>query len=226
MYEPDDDGERAVHDQLVALVDGTARPAADDAPKEERARDWLDDIIDSDATAPAEEPEAEAAPEPRAWWSHKRSGANTSAPQQPEETEARSDSEDAEEPEEPRDTPRAFEPQPGYWPRPHIPAAVTRTWDRSETAISPKTRSFLYNASAAGAGWALGLYHQFAWALNDCGTSTGISGALVLGIGGSLLIAHVWDRRTRHWWPGIAWAARIPLATAMLALALYAPASV
>jgi hypothetical protein len=35
----------------------------------------------------------------------------------------------------------------------------------------------------------------------------------------------VWDRRTRHWWPGIAWAARIPLATAVLAVALWAPAA-
>jgi hypothetical protein len=35
----------------------------------------------------------------------------------------------------------------------------------------------------------------------------------------------VWDRRTRHWWPGLAWAARIPLATAITALALWAPAA-
>jgi hypothetical protein len=81
----------------------------------------------------------------------------------------------------------------------------------------------LYNASAAGAGWGLGLYHQFAGAIADCGSTTSIGGALVLGVGGCLLIAHVWDRRTRHWWPGIAWAARIPLATALVAVALWAP---
>ncbi|MFI7293987.1 hypothetical protein [Streptomyces sp. NPDC050121] len=116
-------------------------------------------------------------------------------------------------------------PQPDYWPRPHIPVALTATPERAAAAISPKTRAALYNASAAGAGWGLGLYQPCAAALADCGTNYSTSGALVLGIGGCLLIAHVWDRRTRHWWPGIAWAARIPLATTILALALWAPAA-
>lgn len=106
-----------------------------------------------------------------------------------------------------------------------MPAIVTRTRDRADAALSPKTRTALYNISAAGAGWVLGLYQQMAAALADCGDNYSIGGALVLGIGGCLLIAHVWDRRTRNWWPGIAWAARIPLATAMAALALWAPAA-
>lgn len=118
-----------------------------------------------------------------------------------------------------------FAPQPGYWPRPHMPAAVTRIPDQAAAAVSPGTRRLLYNASAAAAGWALGLYHQFAGAIADCGTNYSIGGTLVLGTGGTLLIAHLWDRRTRHWWPGIAWCARIPLATAILALALWAPAA-
>ncbi len=118
-----------------------------------------------------------------------------------------------------------FQPQPDYWPRPHIPAILTQPRERATAAISPKTRRFLYNASAAGTGWLLGLYQQFASAIADCGHQTSIAGALTLGIGGTALIAHLWDRRTRHWWPGIAWAARIPLATALVALALYAPAA-
>jgi hypothetical protein len=116
-------------------------------------------------------------------------------------------------------------PQPGYYPHPHMPAVVTRTRDRADAALSTRTRHFLYNASASGAGWGLGLYHQFAGAIADCGARYSISGALVLGIGGCLVIAHVWDRHTRHWWPGIAWVARIPLATALTALALWAPAA-
>ncbi|WP_141713807.1 hypothetical protein [Streptomyces sp. AVP053U2] len=113
--------------------------------------------------------------------------------------------------------------QPGYYPRPHPPAWLTEAPAR--IPLSPKTRAALYNASAAGTGWALGLYDPFAGALASCGTDFSISGALVLGTGGCLLIAHLWDRRTRHWWPGLAWAARIPLATAVLALALWAPAA-
>ncbi|MEV7389603.1 hypothetical protein [Streptomyces sp. NPDC091215] len=121
--------------------------------------------------------------------------------------------------------PAAFTPAPDYWPHPHIPAVFVTAPERAAAAISPRTRRLLYNASAAGAGWGLGLYSKFAWALNDCGTSQGVTAALTLGVGASLVIAHFWDRRTRHWWPGIAWAARIPLATALLALALYAPAA-
>lgn len=147
------------------------------------------------------------------WWGPKPT------PPAPEPVEA--DTPDADE----FDRPAPFAPQPDYWPRPHVPAAVTRIPERATAAISPGTRRLLYNASAAGAGWALGLYQQFAGAIADCGQQTSIGGALVLGVGGSLLIAHVWDRRTRHWWPGIAWCARIPLATAVLALALWAPAA-
>jgi hypothetical protein len=118
-----------------------------------------------------------------------------------------------------------FAPAPDYYPRPHMPAAIVSIPDRAAAALSPKTRRALYNASAAGAGWGLGLYQQCAAALADCGQQYSISGALTLGVGTCLIVAHVWDRRTRHWWPGIAWAARIPLATAILALALWAPAA-
>jgi len=119
--------------------------------------------------------------------------------------------------------PGRFTPQPDYWPRPHLPDALTHLPARA--AISPKTRAALYNASAAGAGWGLGLYQQCAASLADCGQRYSTSGALTLGIGACLLVAHVWDRRTRHWWVGLAWAARIPLATTILALALWAPAA-
>jgi hypothetical protein len=124
-----------------------------------------------------------------------------------------------------KDTGPVFAPAPDYYPRPHMPATIVSIPDRAAAAISPKTRAALYNASAAGAGWGLGLYQQCAHALADCGQQYSISGALVLGVGATLLVAHVWDRRTRHWWPGIAWAARIPLATLILALALWAPAT-
>lgn len=115
-----------------------------------------------------------------------------------------------------------FTPQPGYYPHLHAPVFITQAPDR--IALSDKTRAGLYNASAAGAGWAFGLYDPLAAALADCGHDS-TAGALVLGTSTCLLIAHTWDRRTRHWWPGIAWAARIPLATAVLVLALWAPAA-
>lgn len=147
----------------------------------------------------------DADPPPEDWWK-----TSTPEPDEPEQEQP--------------DRPAPFAPQPDYWPRPHLPAAVTRIPDQAATAISPRTRKALYNATAAGAGWGLGLYQQFAGAITDCGQQTSFSGALTLGVGGCLLIAHVWDRRTRHWQPALlAWAARIPLATALLALALWAP---
>lgn len=162
-----------------------------------RPRDWLDDVLDDNAApAPVEPAEPDDEPEP-----------------QPDEDET-----------DPADKPHTFQPQPDYWPRPRLPAAITHIPDQATNAISHSTRRLLYNASAAGAGWALGLYQPLAHAIADCGT-TSIGGTLVLGIGGTALIAHLWDRRTRHWWPGIAWCARIPLATAVLALALWAPAA-
>ena len=178
----------------------TGDPAAAVPPKPTAPpRDWLDDILDSNKPVPVPAP--------------------TPGPEPDEE----SDQDDSEDKSEGR--PRAFEPEPGYWPRPHLPATLTHIPDRAEAAISHGTRRLLYNATAAGAGWGLGLYGQFADVLADCG-ATSIGGALVLGVGSTALIAHVWDRRTRHWQPGLlAWCARIPLATAVLALALWAPAA-
>lgn len=180
---------------------GHPQPAVPPKPAA-RPRDWLDDILDADDAPTNVKPG--------------RALEKKNAPEQEEP---------AAEPEEQPGGPRPFEAQPDYWPRPHMPAVVHRQRERAEAAVSPGTRRLLYNASAAGTGWILGLYQQFAGALADCGTRYSISGALVLGAGGIALIAHVWDRRTRHWWPGIAWAARIPLATAVLALALWAPAA-
>lgn len=162
-----------------------------------RPRDWLDELLDGGPPAP--KPASEPDDEPR---------------QEPEE-EPNEDAGQA-------DQPRAFQPQPDYWPQPHAPAFITEA--NARPAVSAGTRKLLYNATAAGAGWGLGLYQEFADAIADCGQQS-IGGALVLSAVGILLIAHLWDRRTRHWWPGIAWVARIPLATALLAVALWAPAA-
>jgi len=155
-------------------------------------------------------------PETGDWWNDLyRDDATKPAKQPPADDE----------PDDAPDGPGWFAPQPDYYPHPHLPAALTHAPERAAAALSPKTRAALYNISAAAAGWGLGLYHQCAHAIADCGQQTSTAGGLTLGIGACLLIAHLWDRRTRHWWPGIAWAARIPLATTVVALALWAPAA-
>ncbi len=115
---------------------------------------------------------------------------------------------------------RWFRRDAGYWPRPSLPSLPERT------ALSPGTRRLIYNVSAAGVGWWCGLAPEIRGWIEDCGRSTSIGGALTLGGGICLGLAVFWDSRTRHWQPGpLAWVARIPLASAITALALYAPAS-
>ncbi len=195
----------------------------DAQPPTEDPDGWWDDLYAD------EQPKPRRAPRMPDWWKPKPATMPAGDAAEPADEEPAEEPEASPDPDpDPSDTDPEpsvwWMPQPDYWPRPRMPEAVTHSRERAEAAISPRTRRILYNASAAGAGWGLGLYQQFADALADCGT-TSIGGALVLGVGGTLLIAHVWDRRTRHWWPGIAWCARIPLATAVLALALWAPAA-
>lgn len=181
-----------------------------------------DDLTDPAWDEPDQPPPAPRRRAPRMpdWWKPKPTDLTTDDA----DDEPATDDADDEPAEEVMPEPgRWWTAQPDYYPRPHTPAALTHARDRAETAISPRTRRALYDATAAGTGWLLGLYRLFATALDDCGTHYSTAGALVLGIGGCAVIAHVWDRRTRHWWPGIAWAARIPLATAILALAIWAP---
>ncbi|MEU2134921.1 hypothetical protein [Streptomyces sp. NPDC018352] len=116
-------------------------------------------------------------------------------------------------------------PAESYYPKPRNPLSPAADGELPKRALSAGTLRLLANAGAAGAGYVLGLTPMFwAW-IEECGESTSIGGALFLGGSICLAIGHFWDRRTRHWYPGLAWAARIPLASAITALALYAPAS-
>lgn len=157
------------------------------------------------------------------WWSRKPGPTTPTELSAAEGDEPSADGEAAP-PTEADETARPtwFQPAPDYYPRPHVPALPEV---RAPVAFSEKSKAGLYNAAAAGAGWGLGLLDLLRGWITECGAEFSVGGALVLGVGGCLAIAHVWDRRTRLWWNGIAWAARIPLATAVLAVALYAPAS-
>ncbi len=92
--------------------------------------------------------------------------------------------------------------------------------------LNPRARRLLYNGSAAGLGWYLHIGPPIKHAIESCGREAGIGASLVLGVGICGVIAVVVDRRTRHWWPPLAWVCRAPLASAVLALCLYAPASI
>lgn len=121
--------------------------------------------------------------------------------------------------------------EPGWEdaPRPDesTPAAVRRSRQRQEinavwAGLERRTRWLLSTSAGAGCGWFLDLEQAMSGWIADCARDQGQTAGLILGAGlvaaGSYLVY-----RARGWWPPLAWCCRIPLATALLALALYAP---
>jgi hypothetical protein len=97
----------------------------------------------------------------------------------------------------------------------------------AHTDFARRRRNLLYSGSAAALGWGLGLEGRCHDLIAECGTSTGSPLAAVILGGGLVAVAiALIDRRTRHWYLPLAWACRIPAASAVVALALYSPAVV
>lgn len=86
-----------------------------------------------------------------------------------------------------------------------------------------RTRWFLYTGSAAAAGYVVGLVPLMNGWIASCGHDTSPRAALILGLGIATAAAVLIDQRTRRWWGPLPWLCRIPLASAVLALLLYAP---
>lgn len=161
-----------------------------------RPRDWLDEILDS----PAPAPQAPAAPQAA---------------------------------EEPAPRPEA-EPQPKKRKKGGSKRAKAQTapigWDNSPRqslldawdGISPRTRWLIHHATAAAAGWPIGLV---GWGSNTAawfaaGHWTAPSAWVLYGLG---LCAISLYRRARTWaWP-VAWAAAIPVSSVTAGVLLYAP---
>lgn len=102
--------------------------------------------------------------------------------------------------------------------------AGTARIQQAYRAFPGRARWLVYNGGAAGAGWELRLVQPVHGFLVGCGQQTGDQvAAVILGAGICGLIAWRWDTRTRHWWGPLPWLCRIPLASAVLALGLYAP---
>jgi hypothetical protein len=206
--------ERRARLNLLRALDG-ARPV----PPPPRTRDWLDDIID-DREPPA--PARPVAPRLPDW--RKRETADLIPPaeslpepvavagtvgEQPEE--AASDVEG-----------EPVKPRPRRDPHRYLPIPTDRV-HHAYAGLPARARAVLYTGGAAGLGWAFGLPQTMHSWIADCGHDQGPTAGLVLGAGLILACAVLVDRRTRGWWPPLAWVCRIPLASALLALALYAP---
>lgn len=215
---PGADERRARLILLRALDGGRPAPA--------RGRDWLDDILDDRPTPAGPPPVAPRLPD---WRKGETADLTPPAPVQPPvEPAEQPHSEAAQDPQDPpADDPADDAPAP-VKQRPHAPAG--RTLDpaikharHTIGQLPARTRALAYTGSAAGAGWLFGLPQQFESWITECGHDTGTSGALALGAGLVLACGVLVDRRTRHWWGPLPWLCRIPLASAILSLALYAP---
>jgi hypothetical protein len=112
-----------------------------------------------------------------------------------------------------------------------LPTAEDAAEARRDIVRSRRARAALYNATAAAAGL-LPAAAGATWTLP--GTVTGwldniaaeasIGGALVIGAGLAALVWAVWDRRTRTLPAWAAWTCRIPLASVVAGVLLWAPA--
>lgn len=176
----------------------------------ETRTDWWDRLYDpsvGDTASAAEQP-------PRGWW--------RTTPQEPEMgPESGVELDDAERWVPPSAPEQESAPEPSRRGE-RVGAAVQAA---TEGLIRPRARRLLfYSAPAAGVGWWAGLGPALR---NDvlaaCGAEASVGAALFLGAGVCALTYMAVDRRTRGWWPPLAWVCHIPYATAVAALLLYAP---
>ncbi|MGW5352190.1 hypothetical protein ACWERV_16975 [Streptomyces sp. NPDC004031] len=215
--------ERRARLNLLRVLDG-ARPTPPPPPlppagEGERTRDWLDEILDD---RPAPPPAAPRLPD----WRRREPLLDASRkPVDVPEPDADEDDLDDEPAGGWEDVGQPPEPatKPGTVPVPRPAAPAVRRAHAAYAGLPARVRVLLYTGSAAGAGWALGAEPLFGGWIAACGHDTSTGGALALGTGLITATAVLVDRRTRGWWPPLAWACRIPLASALLALALYAP---
>lgn len=166
-----------------------------------RPRDWLDDILDDNTTPDTPDPVSDPG------GSETQSEPATSTDTDPDTTD------DA-------PTPNPHRGRPAYrQPNPHTPRqSLTEAWGQ----VPPRLRWLAYHATAATAGWQLGLVD---WATNTtawfaAGHWTASSAWVLYGLG---LCAVGLYRRARTWaWPA-AWLAAVPVSSTVVGVLLYAP---
>lgn len=109
------------------------------------------------------------------------------------------------------------------------PQAVRRSKTRPSRRVQAefaglerRMRWLLSTGASAGIGWVLGLEGLLSGWIVDCGHDNSPGVGVILGIG-MVAAGSYANYRTRGWWPPLAWCCRIPAATALLALCIYAP---
>lgn len=168
-----------------------------------RPRDWLDDILDTPAPPAEETTQPQPDPEPQP------GPADAPQPKPAPPTP----------PAEKRKRPKPGTPRTAWDTHPPSPRqSLTEAWD----AVPYRLRWLGYHATAAAAGWHIGLVN---WATNTAawfaaGHWTASSAWVLYGLG---LCAVGLYRRARTWlWPA-AWLAAVPVSSTVVGVLLYAP---
>ncbi|MFE2945236.1 hypothetical protein ACFXKG_40360 [Streptomyces sp. NPDC059255] len=193
------------------------------------ADDWWDRLYAEAETAPAPEPRVVAPSRSRIpdWWSGQPVELDPAAESElvADDDQEHDEPEDVEA-EEPQDPEAVSEPMPDAPPA-AVPAAPTvrkpSGWAPAGAPgikLNPRAQRLLYNGSAAGLGYLFGFGGWVESAIESCAAEYSVTGSLVLAAGIFLALGLLVDRRTRGWWPPLAWVCRAPLASAVLALCL------
>jgi hypothetical protein len=204
MTTPPGADERRTRMNLRRIIDGTPPPVA--PPRPHPGGDWWERLYDD-----TKDDHAGAVPKRRRIPTLKRPvPAKPQAEEQPADTEP--EWEDADPVDE--STPQAVRRDR------RNPA---REWQAGWAQINRRTRWLVLNGGAAGTGWFAHLAPLFRSWIADCGHQSGTGAALWLG-GGLILATAIADGSAQGWRPAfLVWVCRIPLASAVLAVALYAP---
>lgn len=220
--------ERRIRSLLVHMGVGpdAVPPTAPDEPEPPADDDpdaWWDELYADD------EPERRPSPRLPNWWEKKPEHLAEQDDEQPEQdTEQTANTPANTPPTSPNNTPEHDDPAPAEQPqqRParkprehHSPRqSLLDAWD----GIRPRTRWLVHHATAAAAGWSIGIVH---WASNTAawyaaGNWTAPSAWVLYGLGLGCIALY---RRARTWVYPAAWAAAIPVSSITVGVLLYAP---
>jgi hypothetical protein len=164
-----------------------------------RPRDWLDDLLDTDATTEQPQAPAKAAP-----------AVETTKPKKPAPKQKKRKPKR-------RRRPQPHQPRSAFDTRPPSPRqSLVEAWDQ----VPYRLKWLTYHASAAALGWTIGLVgwvtYVTAWIAR-----TGLAGPQAIlwyAVGALTLLLH---HRTRRWWPPVAWLAAVPAASTVVGVLLY-----
>ncbi|GGO60113.1 hypothetical protein [Streptomyces lasiicapitis] len=91
-------------------------------------------------------------------------------------------------------------------------------------SLAPSARFLIYNGPAAVVGYVSHWPQNIRSLLNECHQETdNVLAAVIVGVVLCVVVDHFLDRRSRHWWGPLPWLCRIPLASCVLGVLIFAP---